>query len=82
MNENATDPIGDIELLSVWDGPAEHERGVLFGENPKLGGEHDLLELAAWVGGAAISGMVGNSVHETVKARVLAVLTGFRRRQR
>jgi hypothetical protein len=81
MSENTTAPIGDIDLLSVWDGPAEHAPGVLF-EVPqakdKLLGEGALAELAGWVALAALSGVIGNAVYEAIKGKVRDVLKSWR----
>jgi hypothetical protein len=84
MSEPATNPVADFEILCSWDGPARHAPGVLFEESTgegMLGGDVVLLEFAAWVALAAVSGVIGNSSYEAIKAKVLGVLTAWRRRK-
>lgn len=83
MSEKTNDSVVGIEMLAQWEGPAEHAPGVLFGESPSdglLGGETSLVELASWVALAATSGTAGNTDSESIKAKVLEVLTAFRQR--
>jgi hypothetical protein len=80
MTDRTTDHVADIELLTSWEGPAEHAPGVLFEEYNMLG-EPALVEFAAWVGSVAISGVIGSVAYDAIKAKVLGVLTAWRRRK-
>ena len=82
MSENTADHVADIELLTSWEGPAEHAPGVLFGVSNgegMLAGDVALVDLAGWVALTALSGVIGNSVYEVIKAKVRGVLVAWRR---
>jgi hypothetical protein len=83
MSENkcVTQP-ATIEMLAEWQGPAEHEPGVLFDEKQAehLAVDADTANLAGWVAVTALSGVIGNAAYEAIKRRVLGVLTAWRRR--
>ena len=84
MSEQTKVGVPDIELVSSWEGPAEHAPGVLFevsrGEGT-LGGDPALVDLAAWVALAALSGAIGNTDYEEIKTKVRGVLTAWRRQE-
>jgi hypothetical protein len=84
MSEPAPERVAEIELLTSWEGPAEHAPGVLFEESVgegMLGGEAVLGDLASWVAVAAVSGVIGNTAYAAIKAKVLGVLAALRRRK-
>ncbi len=84
MTEHTTDHVADIELLTSWEGPAEHAPGVLFEESTgegMLGGEPALMEFAAWVAVVAVSGVIGNAAYHAIKTTVLGMLAAWRRRK-
>jgi hypothetical protein len=71
-----------IEILAEWEGPAIPAPGVLF-ENAQaehFSVEADAAALAEWIAVTAISGVVGNTVNEAIKRKVLGVLAAWRRR--
>lgn len=84
MSENTVSPVADIEFIAQWEGEAEHAPGVLFGEtisDGMLGVDVNLLDFASWVALAAVSGVMGNSTYGALKAKVLGVVTAWRRQK-
>lgn len=82
---NPSGPTGEsapLEILAECEGPAIPAPGVLFDEQKarNFSVETPAAELASWIAVAALSGMVGNSAYEAIKAKVVDVLTAWRRR--
>ena len=71
-----------VEMLAAREGPAVHEPGVLFGERQgeQLAVDGDAASLAARIAVPALSSVTGNSAPEAIKAKVLEILSGWRRR--
>jgi hypothetical protein len=74
--------IGPVEIIAEWEGPAIPAPGVLFDEQHA---EHlyetgDVAELVAWIAVAAFSAVNVSSAHQAAKAKVLGVLSAWRRR--
>ena len=58
--------------------------GVLFEEtygDGMLSGEVAMVDLAGWLALTVISGVVGNAAYDAIKAKVVGVVTAFRRKQ-
>jgi hypothetical protein len=72
----------NVEMLAEWEGTAIPAPGVLFEEQhaEHLSLSADAAELAAWIAVTVLSGVVGNSAYEAIKAKVLGVLKGWRQR--
>jgi hypothetical protein len=71
-----------LEMLAQWEGPVIHEPGLLFEENA---GDHPSLEgsaaeLAAWIAVTALSNLVDSSAANAIRAKVVGVLSAWRRR--
>jgi hypothetical protein len=73
---------GSPEPLIEWEGPAVNEPGVLFEERQAehLSTEVAAVELAAWIAQVALGGVIGNAVYATIRAKVVGVLSAWRRR--
>jgi hypothetical protein len=71
-----------VEMLAEWEGPAIPAPGVLFEEKQveNLSQTDDVAELVSWLAVTAFSRGAGNSASQVMNAKVLEVLTGWRRR--
>jgi hypothetical protein len=82
---NETSPTGHTspqEILAQWEGPAVHEPGALFEDRQAehLSAGSDVAELVSWLAVTAFSGVLGDAAYAGLRAKVLAVLTAWRRR--
>ena len=69
-------------MLAQWEGPAVHEPGVLSEdrEAERLAAGSDVGELVAWLAVTALSGATNDAAYAGIRAKVLAVLSAWRRR--
>jgi hypothetical protein len=83
MNENLpATPIGPLEMLAEWEGPAVHEPGVLFDPNQDDGsaGEGKVTTVASWISATVLSCPTDHAAYEAIKNKVLGFLHGWRQR--
>lgn len=81
-NSNSIGESVPVDILAEWEGPAIPALGIFF-ELPNIehaGVEVDVAALAGWIAVTAISGEVGNTVHEALKKKVVGVLAACRQR--
>jgi hypothetical protein len=72
-----------IEMLAEWEGPAQLNPTVFAGPKELEGFLADpglIGEAAAWIAVTIGSAIVGNSVYDALKAKVLGFLTAWRQR--
>ena len=80
---NTPDIVAPIEMLAEWEGPAQFNPTVFAGPkelegflaNPGL-----IADAAVWVAVTIASAIVGNSVYDALKTKVVGFLTAWRRR--
>jgi hypothetical protein len=82
---NGTDPVGQTnpeEILAQWEGQAILEPGVQIEDRQAehLSVGSDVAEVVAWLAVTATSGVIGNATYAGIRAKVLGVLSAWRRR--
>jgi hypothetical protein len=80
---NAPDVVAPIEMLAEWEGPAQLNPSVFAGPKELDGFLADpglIGEAATWVAVTAGSAILGNSVYDSLKNKVIGFLTAWRRR--
>jgi hypothetical protein len=79
---NSIAQAGPIEIIAEWDGPVILAPGVLFDEAQaeNLSIDGDMTALVGWISLTAMSGPIGDALHEASQKKVLGVLSSLRRR--